>query len=222
MYPRWFPSKVGFGGDPGVLQNQYLQVFCWVWCSIEMINLQNSRRSFFTNWHHLVVIRVLDGPTKITANGAKNKKGTWSVQGVLTCHEGTNMCFLLKICVICVCVSTRHFGVRRYPQQTCGEVNHFWTSILWRRVIRKDNKLHGHNHIFPYYIAIGWQKLPWKHKCPGKKYVWLSFHYPQFPSFWNIQRGVQFVFFCFLLNRRRILKKKVGPISLSCSDFERS
>lgn len=39
----------GFWGY-GVLQNQYLQVFFWVWCSTEMINLQNSRRSFFSNW----------------------------------------------------------------------------------------------------------------------------------------------------------------------------
>ena len=78
------------------------------------------------------------------------------------------MCFLLKICVKGVCVSTRHFG-KTLPQQKCGEVNHFWTWILWCRVIRKDNELHGHNQIFPYYIAIGWQALPWKHKCPGEK-----------------------------------------------------
>jgi len=29
----------------------------------------------------------------------------------------------------------------------------------------------------------------------SRKKVWLSFHYPHFPSFWNIQRGVQCVFF---------------------------
>lgn len=105
----------GFGGDPGVLQNQYLQVFCWVWCSIEMMNLQNSRRS---DWQ--IESPGCDSCSRC-ANGAYNKKVTWSVQGVLTYHEGTNMCCLLKILyvqfdVMCVCVSTRHLE-RRCPNK---------------------------------------------------------------------------------------------------------
>ena len=49
-----------------------------------------------------------------------------------------------------------HFGKVRCPQQKCGEVKHFWTSILLTQgPIRKDKELHGYNQIFLYYIAIG-------------------------------------------------------------------